>query len=106
MGSNSDDPPDDVGAAAVGRALAEETLRSLMSRSRSELGWVADQGRAQMKIRKLRQDRRNLYEKMGRESRALIDCGDVTHPGLVKTATRIDELDQKIHLEESSLKRR
>jgi hypothetical protein len=71
-------------------------VQALVSRGRSGLERVAHEGRLRMELRQLRKDRDVMLQKLGREAKALLEGGEIDHPGLRRGATRIDELDQRI----------
>ncbi len=106
-GQNTDEaspPPAASGGGSPGEAPATGALGDalggvmavLLRRGRLELGRAAATGRVRLDARMLRRDRDRMYQKLGREVRALVEGGEVTHPGLVRGVERIDELDARI----------
>ncbi len=73
-----------------------ELVSALAKRSRTELGRAANQGRQSMDARQLKRDRDVMLTKLGREVLALVDGGEVDHPGLVRGANRVRELEERI----------
>jgi hypothetical protein len=47
-------------------------------------------------LRQLRRDRQRMFEKLGREVVHLVDGGELSHPGLIRGAERIRQLDGQI----------
>ena len=80
---------------SVGGILVE-LVAALAKRSRTELERAAVQGRNSMDARQLKRDRDVMLTKLGREVLALVDGGEVDHPGLVRGATRVRELEERI----------
>lgn len=85
--------------AVAGAALADAISRALRvaaRRGRSELSRAASQGRVRFELRQLRRDRQRMFEKLGREVVHLVDGGELSHPGLIRGAERIRQLDGQI----------
>ena len=80
---------------ALGDALGS-VMAVLWRRGRVELERAATTGRVRLDARMLRRDRERMYQKLGREVRALVEGGEVTHPGLVRGVERIEALDARI----------
>lgn len=107
----ADGPPGGHGAPAGGGTVAQGAISeafgslvaALLRRGRSELGRRASTGRVRLDLRMLRRDRDQMYQKLGREVRALIEGGEVTHPGLRRGVTRIEELEARIAAVEAEL---
>jgi hypothetical protein len=76
--------------------ILREFVSALSRRSRSELGRAAQQSRQSMDMRQLRRDRDAMLAKLGREVLALVDGGEVDHPGLIRGAERVRGLDDRI----------
>jgi polyhydroxyalkanoate synthesis regulator phasin len=92
----AEDPKSKVpDGAAVGEALGG-LVRAMMARGKVGLERAATDGRTRLELRQLRKDRETMYLKLGRELRQLVEAGEITHPGMVRGAERIGELDQKI----------
>lgn len=71
-------------------------LRGVLERSRTEVERIATDGRARLELRQLRKDRQVMYSKLGKEVRALLEAGEVSHPGLERGVARIQGLDERI----------
>ena len=71
-------------------------LRSVMTRSRTEVERFAADSRVRLELRQLRKDRAAMYAKLGKEVRALLEAGELEHPGLRRGVERIAELDARI----------
>jgi hypothetical protein len=85
----------DERSPAVGDALGT-LVQALVNRGRSGLERFAHEGRLRMEIRQLKKDRDTMLQKLGREAKALLEGGEIDHPGLRRGAARIDELDARI----------
>ena len=79
----------------LGDAFAE-LFGKILRRGRSELERVARRGRDRLALRQLRSDRDKMYAKLGKETRSLLEAGEVEHPGLRKGLERIVELEAKL----------
>ena len=77
-------------------------LRGVLSRSRTEVERLASDGRARLELRQLRKDRLRMYGKLGKETRALLEAGEIEHPGLARGVGRISELDERIAAAEAA----
>lgn len=84
------------GPRATGRPLLGGLLGVLMDRGKRELERAASGTRVRLDLRQLRRDRDAMYQKLGREVRALLEGGEIQHPGLQRGVERIHELDRKI----------
>lgn len=90
--------------SALGDAFAE-LLRGVLRRGRVEVERAAEGARYRLDLRQLRRDRDVMYQKLGREVRALLEGGELQHPGLARGLARIRELEQRIaEVEESGLR--
>lgn len=102
--------PEPTDALAVaGAALVDalgQVLRRAVRRGRQEVGRAAAQGRVRMELRQLRQDRQRMFEKLGREVVLLVDAGELTHPGMIRGAERIRQVDAQIAQVEADLRAR
>lgn len=90
--------------AGTGGQLADAMgglLRVLFSRGKVEVERAAATGRVRLELRQLRRDRDVMYQKLGRELRALVEAGEVTHPGLVRGVARLDEMDAHVRAVEA-----
>lgn len=97
-------PPDAL--AVAGAAFADalgRVLRVAARRGRDELARAAAQGRVRFELRQLRRDRQRMFEKLGREVVNLVDGGEITHPGLVRGARRIQQLDEQVSAVEARI---
>lgn len=94
----TDQDPSDA-LAVAGAAFADalgRVLRSAARRGRAELSRAATQGRVRIELRQLRRDRMRMFEKLGREVVNLVEGGELSHPGLIRGADRIRQLDVQI----------
>ncbi|MDP6933357.1 MAG: hypothetical protein QGG40_10600 [Myxococcota bacterium] len=91
--SGEPDPADKMGemADSLVDLLGEVARRSWVGIERA-----ASDGRVRLDLRQLRKDRSVMYQKLGREVRALVEGGEVSHPGLARGVHRIEELDARI----------
>ena len=81
----------DVLKEAVGR-----WVRGAVSRGRREVDRARAEGRARLEERQMRRDLDELYRKLGREVIALVDGGEIEHPGVRRGAARIQELEARL----------
>ncbi len=86
--------PGRVGGPA-GEAL-EALLRLLARRGRDELDRAAARARHHLELRQLRRDRDAMVRKLGKEARALLEAGEIDHPGLRRGVERIEALEARI----------
>ena len=70
-------------------------LRGMLERSRTEVERLASDGRSRLELRQLRKDRQVMYSKLGKEVRALLEAGELQHPGLARGVGRIEDLDAR-----------
>ena len=77
--------------------LLRELLTFVSDRSKAEIGKAHERGRHQLEIRQLRKDRSKRLEKLGREVVALVEAGEVEHPGVASRIAHIKDLDDRIH---------
>ncbi|MEL6342837.1 MAG: hypothetical protein AAFV53_06870 [Myxococcota bacterium] len=99
------DAPDAL--AVAGGALADalgQVMRVVVRRGRAELSRAAAQGRVRMELRQLRKDRQRMFEKLGREVVRLVEGGELSHPGLLRGAERIQQLDAQIAAVEADVR--
>lgn len=100
-----------AGGASGGRAGPQESLGGaltglmgvLLRRGRVGVERAAVQTRFRLDLRQLKRDRDVMYQKLGRELRALIEAGELHHAGLARGVERIAELDRKIAAVEGDL---
>lgn len=81
--------------AGVGDAVGD-LLGKLLRRGRVEVEKATRWGRERLTLRQLRSDRDRMYQKLGKETRLLIEGGDLDHPGLRRGVERIKELEARI----------
>ena len=87
-------PDASAGASPLGDALAG-LVRTVLARGRTEAARLATDGRTRLELRQLRRDRQAMYGKLGREVRALLEAGEVDHPGIRRGVERIADLDRR-----------
>lgn len=93
-------PPEPDGPRPTGLS---HLLGALARRGREELERAASQTRVRLDLRQLRRDREAMYAKVGREVRALLEGGEIQHPGLSRGVDRIREIEKKIADVESEM---
>lgn len=76
--------------------LFSELLGKLWRRGRVEVERAARKGRERLTLRQLRADRDRMYQKLGKETRQLLEAGDIDHPGLRRGVERIRELEARL----------
>lgn len=76
-----------------------------LTRATTEAGKAARYGRELLSLRQLRQDRDQMFVKLGKEVRQLVEAGEVSHPGLERGVARIAEFEEKIRKAEEALRR-
>ena len=77
--------------------LLRELLTFVSDRGKAEIGKAHERGRHQLEIRQLRKDRSKRLEKLGREVLALVEAGEIEHPGIQARIGHIKDLDRRIH---------
>ena len=77
--------------------LLKELLTFVSDRGRAEIGKAHERGRHQLEVRQLRKDRSKRLEKLGREVVALVEAGELDHPGVTCRIEHIKDLDERIH---------
>ena len=77
--------------------LLRELLTFVSDRGKAEIGKAHERGRHQLEIRQLKRDRGKRLEKLGREVVALVDAGEIQHPGIEARLGHIKDLDEQIH---------
>jgi len=90
-------------ARGGGRSLLGTLLSGVMDRGKREIERMASGTRVRLDLRQLRRDRDMMYQKLGRETRALLEGGEIQHPGLARGLERIHELDRKIAAVEAEM---
>ncbi len=94
----SDSPEETTGLpASTVTDLLRELLSFVSDRGRAEIGKAHERGRHQLEVRQLRKDRSKRLEKLGREVLALVDAGEIDHPGITCRIDHIKDLDERIH---------
>lgn len=90
------DPPPPASRAAdrpaVGPLLADavgKVLATLLERGRAQAESVARWGRQQLEVRQARKDLNSLARKLGWEVVALVEAGEVDHPGVRRRVEQI-----------------
>jgi len=94
-GQDNDQPVPVDGSPSIGGVI-KELLEAVSSRSRKGVARAQTQSRLGMERRQLERDRNAMLSKLGRETIALLNGGEVDHPGLHRGAARIEELDAQI----------
>lgn len=79
----------------ISRVVSNAVI-ALARLSRTHLGRQASVAKTQLEKRQLKADRQVMWSKLGREVCALVDAGEVVHPGLVRGVERIRSLEAKI----------
>ncbi len=94
----------------VNRSQAELPAESMVSilkdffgfvsaRSKAGIAVAQERGRNQLELRQLKRDRNKRLEKLGREVIALLEAGEVEHPGLSSHISHIHALDERIRVQ-------
>jgi len=81
-----------------------DLLGKLLSRAQVEAGKAARYGRELLVLRQLRADRDQMFVKLGKEVRQLVEAGEIDHPGLVRGVGRLAELEEKLKAAEAALR--
>jgi hypothetical protein len=68
----------------------------LWRRGRVEMEKAARKGRERLTLRQLRGDRDRMYQKLGKETRQLLEAGELEHPGIRRGVERIRELEARL----------
>ena len=96
----SDDNPVNRSQPELPAGSVVDILKDLFdyvsNRSKAGIAVAQEKGRHQLEIRQLRKDRNKRLEKLGREVMALIDAGELDHPGLNGHTKHILALDERI----------
>ena len=71
-------------------------MRFLLEQGKSGVEWSTSEGRIQLEKRQLLKDRQAMWAKLGREVCALAEGGEIEHPGLLRGAQRILDIDARI----------
>lgn len=94
----------------VNRSQAELPAESMVSilkdffgfvsaRSKAGIAVAQERGRHQLELRQLKKDRNKRLEKLGREVMALLEAGELEHPGLSSHISHIQALDERIRVQ-------
>lgn len=86
--------------------LLIEVLGKLWRRGRVEMERAAKKGKERITLRQLRSDRDRMYQKLGKEARALVEGGEVDHPGLRRGIERIKDLEARLLEAEDAIRAR
>lgn len=84
------------GAAGVLGEAFGQAMRVALRRGRSEVERAATSGRHVLQIRQLKTDRDAMLKKIGKEVLRLVEAGEIAHPGLLRSAQRVAELDAEL----------
>jgi hypothetical protein len=82
-----------------------DMLGKVLKAGRQGAEKVARMGRERLLLRQLRTDRDRLYRKLGKETRELLETGDLEHPGLRRAVGRIAEIEGRIVDVEEAIRR-
>ena len=82
-------------AGALGEAFGQ-AMRVAIRRGRSEVERAATTGRHRLQLRQLKADREAMLRKIGLEVLRLVEADEVKHPGLLRSAQRVAELDAEL----------
>ena len=94
-GAASDSPSFGQAAGVLGEALGQ-AMRVAIRRGRSEVGRAATTGRHRLQVRQLKTDRDAMLRKIGLEVLRLVEANEIRHPGLLRSAQRVAELDSEL----------
>ena len=99
-GENKSDPrnidPSSVKMASpVGDAF-NTLVRGIARRGKDGAVRVGSRSRDRLEYRQLKKDLGTMYQKLGREVEALVNGGEVSHPGLLRGVARLKELEAQI----------
>ena len=76
--------------------ILKDLFEYVSTRSKAGIAVAQEKGRHQLEIRQLRKDRNKRLEKLGREVMALLQAGEIDHPGLDDHTGHIRALDERI----------
>lgn len=82
-------------AGVLGEAFGQ-AMRVAIRRGRNEVERAASTGRHRLQVRQLRSDRDAMLRKIGLEVLRLVEADEIQHPGLVRSARRVAELDAEL----------
>jgi len=76
--------------------ILKDLFDFVSTRSKTGIAVAQERGRHQLELRQLRKDRNKRLEKLGREVIALVEAGELEHPGLASHMGHIQALDERI----------
>ena len=79
--------------------ILKDLLDYVSDRGKASIAVAQEKGRQQLEIRQLKKDRTKRLEKLGREVMALVEAGEIEHPGLAVHMGHIQALDERIRAE-------
>jgi len=82
-------------AGVLGDAFGQ-AMRVALRRGRSEVERAATSGRHRLQLRQLKADRDAMLRKIGMEVLRLVEADEISHPGLLRSAQRVAELDAEL----------
>jgi hypothetical protein len=91
----AEDPAQETPTGVLGEALGQ-AMRVALRLGRSEMERAASTGRHVLQIRQLKADRDAMLRKIGKEVLRLVEADEVSHPGLLRSAQRVAELDAEV----------
>ncbi|MBM4367339.1 MAG: hypothetical protein FJ102_14095 [Deltaproteobacteria bacterium] len=83
-----------------------ELLGKLWTRTQKEASRAGRAARDMLHLRQLRGDRERMFVKLGKETRQLIEAGEIKHPGLERGVHRIDDIERQIREQEAAMRSR
>lgn len=89
------DPTGSSTPGELGDALGQ-VMRVALRRGRKEVERAATTGRHRLQLRQLRADRDAMLRKIGKEVLRLVEAEEIDHPGLLRSAGRVAELDAEL----------
>ncbi len=81
-----------------------ELLGKLWTRTQKEASRAGRAARDMLHLRQLRGDRERMFVKLGKETRQLIEAGEVKHPGLERGVQRIADIERQIREQEDAMR--
>jgi hypothetical protein len=95
-----------IGDEAPLAEMFSDILGKLWRRSRVEVGKAVGRGRDRLTLRQLRGDRDRMYQKLGKETRHLLEANEIDHPGIRRGVERIRELEARLLEAEDAVRAR
>jgi len=92
---SAEGPAQETPAGVLGEAFGQ-AMRVALRRGRTEVERAASTGRHVLQIRQLKADRDAMLRKIGKEVLRLVEADEVSHPGLLRSAQRVAELDAEV----------